>query len=63
MSRETPVPTLVRMNPTRTSFKARASAESLSNFSYAHGTSSMNADNSMPAMEMNRAKPDRPAVA
>ena len=54
-----PVPE--RMNPTRTSFKARAKRTSLSYFSYMTGTRSMKRDNNMLNIAEKMAKPDKPA--
>jgi hypothetical protein len=54
-------PVHVRINPTRTSLKARASRVNLSYFSCKTGTRSMNNDKNIPATEIKMANPDRPA--
>lgn len=61
MRRLAVTPVLVRMKPTRTSLRARATRVSLSYFSCTTGTKSINDDKNMPATEMKRANPDRPA--
>lgn len=61
MRRLNVVPVPVRIKLTRTSFNVLASWTNLSYFSYATGTKSMNAERSIPAMEMKIAKPERPA--
>lgn len=54
-------PVLVRINPTRTSLKARASRVNLSYFSCTTGIKSINDDSNIPVTEMKIAKPERPA--
>jgi hypothetical protein len=50
------------MKPTRTSLNARATRASLSYFSYATGTSSMNKERKMLVTDTKMANPDRPAT-
>ena len=54
-------PVVVRINPTRTSLRARASRTNLSYFSYRTGIASMNDERNIPATEMKMANPVSPA--
>ena len=56
------VPLLFSMKPTRTSLSARARRASLSYFSYATGTSSMNSERRMLVTDTKMANPDKPAA-